>query len=382
MTSRWSGALLALALAGCGGGASTVVDAGATVPGSDAGPPAVDAGGDRFAAVRAELDRALTSGEVPGFSFVLRDASETPLFEHAGGAYTRDQLIPLDSSIKPVTSLVILSLVDDGMLALDDTLAEHLGWSGPEGTVTVEQLLAFSSGYSGAIDCLSPVATLDASGTLRVPRTSTPLAQCADELRAAGLIATPGAEFHYGGTHQMLLALIAERVTGQTWDALFDARVRAPLGLGDEDIRYVSNRVAGSAVGTAPAHARIYRQIALEAGLLGETPSEPIFFGPELAARFLDDYIAAHGVTIVQTPWDRLDREAHFGLGIWIDCRDFADPATCVYVGAGANGTTVWIDPRTRHVAALVLYQRSLTGYVRGVALMDRLLPLVRDALR
>ncbi len=359
---------------------------------ADADRPAVDAftadvgspdatAPDRFSALRARLARAVSEGTVPGLQFVLRDAREAPLLEFAAGAYALDQQLPLDSSIKPVTSLVLHTLVRDGMLRYEDTLGERLGWTGREAAVTVEQLLAFSSGFPGNSTCLTLPPMLTAQGALRVPMDRASLADCATTVRTNGLAGTPGTEFRYGANHQLLLALVAETVTGRPWAELFDQRVRAPLGLGDAQIRYTNNRVAASAVGNARAFAAIYRAMGIDAGLLGARPQVPTFLPPSIADRFFADYIRARSVRIVDSPWQALNREVHFGLGVWILCDDYADPNTCVYLGSGGNGTTAWIDPQSRYAAALVLYQGSFAGYRDGYALMLELLPLLRAAL-
>ncbi|MDX2011813.1 MAG: serine hydrolase domain-containing protein [Myxococcaceae bacterium] len=359
------------------------LDAGA--PLDDGGAP-VDAGanGDggpsRWQAVTDSLAQAVSAGEVPGYQFVVRTEADQPVYASAGGAFSAQTVIPFDSSIKPITSALVLTLVRDGQLALTDTLGARLGWTGPEAAVTIEQLLAFSSGFPGSSPCLTPPPQLR-NGQLVEPANRAPLEQCANTIRSAGLVAPPGTEFHYGANHQLLLAVVAERVTGKSWNALFDERLAMPVGLEPGSVRYVNNRVAASAVGTADAFARLYRALALDGGFL-RGQSATILLPRPLMDRFTENVTRDRSIRLADTPWEPTGREVHFGLGVWIECTDWARRDTCVFFGSGGNGTTVWIDPSSGHVGALVLYQGSFTRYRTGYTLMTRLLPLVRAAIQ
>jgi CubicO group peptidase (beta-lactamase class C family) len=349
------------------------------VPDVDGATNAADAS-DPFASVRQRLDEAVRDGSVPGYQLVIRDETDVPLLAIAGGDYALAQLLPLDSSIKPVTSLVVHTLVRDGVLDYDTTMGTALGWTGPEAAVTVAQLLSFSSGFAGSSDCLTPPPRLGPTGALVVPPDRATLADCAAQIRAEGLIATPGSEFHYGASHQLILALVADTVTGQRWNELFAARVLAPLGIAESDLRYTNNRVAASAVGHAGAFATVYRAMALDAGILGAGRT-PALLPRAQMDRFFADTNRDGGVAIVDSPWMAIGEEVHFGLGIWIRCERWDDGASCLYFGSGGNGTTVWMDPVSRTVSALVLYQGEYVGYQTGYALMNELVPRIRAAL-
>jgi CubicO group peptidase (beta-lactamase class C family) len=369
------------------GGPSAADAAPALDARADAGAPAVDAGpgpdagrdaggADRLAPVRALLDEAVASGELLGFGFAVMTEAGGPGFVHAGGAYALDQPLPLDSCSKPVTALTILRLVESGRLALEDTLGERLGWTGPEAQVTIRQLMAFISGFSGNARCLSPPAFLRRDGRLLQRPNRSTLAECAEDIRRAGLVDPPGTTFRYGGTHQSLLAHVAETVTGTPWSALFDAEVGTPLGLGS-DFFYATNRVAGSGVSTAPTVVRIFWRIGADAGLLSSASEDARLLSRPLARRFLQSQ-TSDPVNRADSPWAAAGLDLRFGLGIWIDC---LEPGDCLHLGSGANGSTAWIDPAGGYAAALVAYQRDFTGYRTTHAVMRRLVPELRRAL-
>ena len=270
--------------------------------GGDSAASTQDLGrGDPWRPVRTRLTGAVSSDEILGFQFIVRDGSDHPSIHIGGGAYSIGDRIPYDSAIKPVTSLVVL--------ALDDSLADVLGWQGVEGSITIEQLLTFSSGFDGNTLCLTFPPSLDRSGGLNTPRNRFNLAECAERVREDGVISTPGTAFTYGANHHMILAHVAEEVTETSWDTLFEELVRAPLGLTREDIAYVNNRVAASAVGDAHALNTIFEAVAADAGII-DAPRG--LLGPDLTEAFLIDRIRADAITIADSPWQSIDEEIHF----------------------------------------------------------------------
>jgi hypothetical protein len=53
-----------------------------------------------------------------------------------------------------------------------------------------------------------------------------------------------------------------------------------------------------------------------------------------------------------------------------------------VFIGSGANGTTVLVDPMSQTVSTLVAYQGTFMGYRDVYAFARELLPEVRSAVR
>ena len=138
------------------------------------------------------------------------------------------------SATKSLTALVVVSLVAEGRLHLDDTARSHLGADLPEipADVTVEHLLAHRSGIG---DYFDEEGGFDATDyVLRVPVHE--LTTTEDYLPAlAGRPAkfAPGARFAYCNSGYVVLALIAERVTGTAFPELVGERVCRPAGMPD-----------------------------------------------------------------------------------------------------------------------------------------------------
>jgi CubicO group peptidase (beta-lactamase class C family) len=127
------------------------------------------------------------------------------------------------SVTKQFTAAAVLQLVDEGRLALDDTLGRFLPHYPRWSRVTVRQLLNHTSGI--------PSYTASARWRARI----------ADDLAPDTLLAfvasdtfdfAPGTRFRYNNTGYFLLGRILERVTGTPYDRYVAERFFGPLGMG------------------------------------------------------------------------------------------------------------------------------------------------------
>ena len=147
-----------------------------------------------------------------------------------GPAATVDDSFRIGSISKTFTATIILQLVEEGKLALDDTVGDQLpalAADHPElSGLTVEQLLAMKSGvadYLNLSDEVLPVIVDDPS-TVWAP----------EALVAAGVnagVTEPGT-LGYSTTNYIILQLMAESVTGSTLQELIATNIADPLGLG------------------------------------------------------------------------------------------------------------------------------------------------------
>lgn len=177
-----------------------------------------------------------------GFSGVVRvDRGGRTELEVAHGLADRAHGIPnridtifgLASGAKPLTALVVLRLVEQGVLRLDTTARSLLRSDLPlvADDVTVEHLLAHRSGIGDYLD-ESAVDVTD--HVLSVPVHT--LASTADYVRVVDghpPVFPAGTAFAYSNAGYVLLALLAERATGSSLQELVRALVREPAGMRD-----------------------------------------------------------------------------------------------------------------------------------------------------
>lgn len=142
-----------------------------------------------------------------------------------GRRNTLETRFDIGSMNKAFTKVVLLQLVDEGKLSLDATLGQFLGGFSEEvaDQVTVEHLLNHQSGL-GAYH--SP-AYWDTPYETRSLKTALQF------IRQLPLQFTPGTDRRYSNAGYVLLGLIAEKVTGQSYFDLVQSRVVDHLGLND-----------------------------------------------------------------------------------------------------------------------------------------------------
>ncbi|MGD8894767.1 MAG: tannase/feruloyl esterase family alpha/beta hydrolase [Acidobacteriota bacterium] len=212
-------------------------------------------------------------GEVVETSVVgWRDVAE-------GKPMTEDTIFRLYSMSKPITSVAILMLAEEGALGLDDPVetflpeladlrvyvsgdVEDMVTEPAAHSPTIAELLTHTSGITYHFTGTTPVhAWYRKHGVLRdtpVGRTPEdgPPARSLDELvrriGKAPLLHQPGEQFAYSYSTTVLGAVI-ERVSGQSLDVFLDERIFAPLGMtdtgffvSDADLdRFVTNYMMG-----------------------------------------------------------------------------------------------------------------------------------------
>ena len=302
----------------------------------------------------------------------IYDAQGNKIFEQMYGDFAADRRIPIASASKLVAGLTILRLIDQGRLSLDSTTGQVLGWKGPQGAITLKQLLSFTSGLPPRDAC-----------TLRPGIT---LAVCVNSLSKLKLVTVPGTRFDYGNTHLHVAARMAEVVTGKTWDVVFSSELRAPLGIGAQAIFYTWPRkpegttnplIAGGLQMTMNEYAKVleleyHRGVYRGQRLIGDA-----LFTVQATEPYPDAVIG-------DTPVGRIGLEYHYGLASWLECPPPAI-ACPVLSSPGAFGFTPWVDRDGGYYAIIGMDVGGIgrTGVVKfSVQLAQQLRPLIREALR
>lgn len=145
---------------------------------------------------------------------------------------TVDTRFQLASGTKGVTALVVLSLVAEGLLALDQPVRSLLGGDLPliDDRVTVEHLLGHRSGIGDYLDEASLGDVTDYVMTVPVHRLGSVEAYV-EVLDGFAQVSAPGDRFAYNNGGFVVAALIAERAAGSPLAELVHERVADPAGL-------------------------------------------------------------------------------------------------------------------------------------------------------
>ncbi|MDX2115543.1 MAG: serine hydrolase [Planctomycetota bacterium] len=297
-------------------------------------PPALDAIAPAVEAFLAQNPR------VPGASVRL-ERGGIVLYERTFGSYTLDTAVPIASATKWLSAGVIMSLVDEGVIALDDPIGLYLpSFSAPPlNAVTFRHCFAHTSGLPG-----NAGAGLDDCSPCLNDRFTT-LQQCAAEIAAAGLRTgadgqpvTPGSDFAYGGCSMQAAGAAAEIASGRTWNQLFQQRLSGPLGMTATGFGPGPNPRIGGGVSSTLREYASYLAMIVAGGISGQTR----LLSPEAIDVMLADQ--TNGVPVTYTPPTAADF-AGYGVGNWVNLQGATD-ASLLNSSEGAFGFSPWIDAR------------------------------------
>lgn len=178
---------------------------------------------DQFAA------ETLAATRLPGAAIAIVHGGEIALTKGYGlrdierrRPMLSNTLYPIASTSKPLNATLLATLVDEGRLAWDDRVARYLPEFALSGTsasaeVSIRDLLSMRTGLPRH-DWLWLSAAFD--------RTSIP-----SRIRHLDLSQGFRQSFQYCNLSSTLAGIVAERLTGESWEALVDARILQPLGM-------------------------------------------------------------------------------------------------------------------------------------------------------
>lgn len=196
----------------------------------------------RDKALQAGLEELVRDGSLPGalMSVRNRDGRVTDYTAGVGDLRTRskvptDGYVRIASNTKMFTAVVILQLADEGRLALDDAVEEHLpgvvrgtgaGAAIDGRTITIRQLLNHTSGMPTGVPFLS-------KGILPVRDRYFDARELLDAWLAQAPTFGPGQDraWGYSNAGYVLLGLVAQKVTGRPFAEVVTERVIDRVGL-------------------------------------------------------------------------------------------------------------------------------------------------------
>jgi methyl acetate hydrolase len=249
------------------------------------------------AALSTFLKEATDRGDVPGVVVTVVNKNGV-LYNEAFGLsstlgkrlMTKDTIFNMASMTKPVTSVAIMMLVDEGKLKLDDEVATYLPkYKDPvviskfneadasyetrpaKRPITIRHLLTHTSGigYGFASPMLTKIMQKTGKAELDLP-----------------LLFDPGESWAYGASTRVLGSVV-EVISGQKLDAFLASRILDPLGMHDTSYlvpaaKYprvvgVNARGADGKFGERPMPAILPASVAGDGGLYGTASDYGMF---------------------------------------------------------------------------------------------------------
>ena len=220
-----------------------------TPPLPEAKPESLGLSPTRLARMSDAFKREIDKGTIPGVTVMVARRGQIGWFEALGkqnpaesAPMTRDSIFRIYSMTKPIVSIGIMQLVEDGYLVLSEPLAKYI----PEFSnqkvgvenngkldlvplarpITIQDLLRHTSGLTNDTAGNGPVQRMYQQSRIRDRGISN--AEHAAIVAGMPLLCQPGAEWNYSRSTD-ILGRIIEIVSGKSLGAYLTERILAPL---------------------------------------------------------------------------------------------------------------------------------------------------------
>ena len=252
--------------------------------------------------IRAQMQAAVDGDFLNGALLLVGNGQGVGVLESVGllspenpKPVNQDSIFRIYSMTKPIVSVAIMTMVEDGMMALDDPVSKFIpefadaqvidhktGELRPaRNAMTIENLLTHESGLIQAI--FSPNSELGQmyASELRGDLTAQELAA---RIGALPLYFEPGTAWHYGHSTDVLGAVL-EVAGGKTLDVVLQERIFDPLGMDDTYFwvpKRESFRIAEPIHGAAMTDNTVPRRMLSGGGGLNSTAEDYLRFAEML----------------------------------------------------------------------------------------------------
>lgn len=347
--------------------------------------------------IREQMQAAVDGGFVSGNIILVGNDEGIGVLETVG-TQGPNQTTPMDeqtlfriySMTKPIVSVATMSMVEDGLIAIEDPVSKYIPEFGnmkvlneetgevsaAQNEMTVRDLLTHESGLIYGI--FDPESDLGkqyfGAGSLRFDITALELAK---NLAALPLRFEPGTKWNYSRSTDVLGAVI-EVAAGKSLDVLLKERIFDPLGM-DETTFYVDaskkSRIANPIHGDMPDPTDVQPMLSGGGGLNSTTEdyvrfANMLLNGGEYNGERIISQATLDSMNEKQIG-DDVDRSAFFfgprgdwGLGFHLQPIPGADNDGPFNFGwQGVGGTVFIVDPTNDF---FMLYMAQVRGGPRG----------------
>lgn len=377
-------------------------------------PEQVGLSAARLDRVRGWMRGWVDTGKLPGMTVCVMRRGELAFAEVYGKADVArdkpmrpDTIFRIYSMTKPLTSVAIMMLYEQGRFQLDDPISKWIpAFANPrvmtggsrgkietapaEREINFRDLLTHTSGLTYGFMESNPVdAAYRAKDGVDFQTADTSLKQVVERLAQLPLIAQPGKAWNYSVSTDVLGYLV-EVISGQPFEKYLKEKVIDPLGMIDTDFhvpqekhdRLAANYGAGANGSLSliddPAKSRYLapRKVNSGGGGLVSTAADYLRFckfmlnkgeldGVRLLGRKTVELMTANhldgDMADMGTP--RFSESTYTGIGFGLGFSVMIDPAKAMIVGTpgeyawgGAASTAFWIDP-AEDMAVVLLTQ-------------------------
>jgi serine-type D-Ala-D-Ala carboxypeptidase len=299
------------------------------------------------------------------------------IYERCFGEFTPDTVVLIASSGKWLAAATIMSLVEDGIITLDDPASKWLPEfkDDPKGIGTIRQMLSHTSGYRPYQPNDKPVDKYQT------------VAESVEHIVPLPPVYKPGERFDYGGLAMQVAGRMAEAATGKDWETLFQERIARPLKMTNTHFIPVdqggghSPMLGGGARSTLHDYAKFLAMIAGNGQLKGKR-----VLSEKAVAEMQADQVrgaSVKGGEFVERVRG-LKHNGVYGLGEWREQLDGQGNAVLLSSPSWA-GAYPWIDKTAGVYGIFIAHvdvDKANKDHFSGFYSSPVLATMVREALR
>jgi CubicO group peptidase (beta-lactamase class C family) len=381
-----------------------------TPPLPQAKPEALGLSPARLRLMSDAFKREIDKGTIPGVTVMVARRGQIGWFEAWGkqnpaqsAPMTRDSIFRIYSMTKPIVSVGIMQLVEDGHLVLTEPLTKYIPEFSAQKVavetngklelvpvarpITIQDLLRHTSGLTNDTAGDGPVQQMYQQSRIRDRGISN--AEHAAIVAAMPLVCQPGAEWNYSRSTD-ILGRIIEIVSGKSLGAYLTERILAPLQMaetafhtGPENAHRLAEPFANDPWTNAPVKLiDMLEKPVYESGgggLVSTTMDYARFCQMLLGGGVLDGIRIIGRKTLQVMASNHLDPSVKingallppghgFGLGFAVRTHQGMAPfagSVGQFFWSGMAGTFFWIDPKEELFAVLMSQGPGQRVYLR-----------------
>ena len=238
---------------------------------------------ERLARIAGHIDHYVEEGRFPGAACLVSRGGEEAFFHTTGlrdvereTPVSRDTVFRLYSMTKPITSVALMMLYEEGRFQLDDPVSKYIeAWSDmevfaggdeeryitekPDAPMTIKHLLTHTSGLTYGFMNEHPVDVMYGRARVTGSDSGGTLNDTIEKLARIPLKFAPGTKWNYGVSTDVCGYLV-EQFSGQALDEFVAEHIATPLGMVDSGFHVRSgaeDRFAACYQYVAPASYRL-----------------------------------------------------------------------------------------------------------------------------
>ncbi len=251
------------------------------------------------------------------------------------------------SSSKWLSAALVMTFVDEGKLFLEDTIGKYLPVMSANGKGSIK-----------VWHCLSHLTGIQSGSlkeSLKTMRSVKSMDEAMDIIAKQPMEGEPGKTFHYSNTGLQIAGAILEKISGRTFEELFEERIAKPCGMSNTDFGKGPVALpAGGAWSTGEDYIRFLTMILNEGSIYGKQVLTKESVTEMQKDRVTKDTKIAYSPAEAGT-WG-------YGFGEWVISDENGADRSNAVTSPGLFGSFPWIDNQKKYAGFLLTFNLKNKG--------------------